>query len=91
MVASIDKSNSGVDALKTLTGEMSAGQVSTLVVLGGNPVYSAPADLQFAAALSKVASAARAITSADGAGVLNSIATCFGLSTIADAIVFKPA
>ncbi len=51
----IDKSNSGVDALKSLTGEMSAGQVSTLVVLGGNPVYSAPADLQFAVALSKVA------------------------------------
>ena len=51
----IDKSNSGVDALKALTGEMSAGQVSTLVVLGGNPVYSAPADLQFGAALSKVA------------------------------------
>jgi MoCo/4Fe-4S cofactor protein with predicted Tat translocation signal len=51
----IDKTNSGVDALKALTGEMSAGQVSTLVVLGGNPVYSAPADLQFAAALSKVA------------------------------------
>ena len=51
----IDKSNSGVDALKTLAGEMSAGQVSTLVILGGNPVYSAPADLQFAVALSKVA------------------------------------
>jgi molybdopterin-containing oxidoreductase family iron-sulfur binding subunit len=51
----IDKTNSGVDALKTLTGEMAAGQVSTLVVLGGNPVYSAPADLQFAVALSKVA------------------------------------
>ncbi len=51
----IDKSNSGVDALKTLTGEMSAGQVSTLVMLGGNPVYAAPADLQFGVALSKVA------------------------------------
>src|SRR5665213_1446228 len=51
----IDKTNSGVDALKTLTGEMSAGQVSTLVVLGGNPVYAAPADLQFGVALSKVA------------------------------------
>ena len=45
---SIDKSNSGVDALKTLTGEMTAGQVSTLVILGGNPAYTAPADLQFA-------------------------------------------
>ncbi len=49
----IDKSTSGVDALKTLAGEMSAGQVSTLVILSGNPVYSAPADLQFPVALSK--------------------------------------
>ena len=51
----IDKSNSGVDALKTLTGEMSSGQVSTLLILGGNPAYTAPADLQFSVALSKVA------------------------------------
>jgi molybdopterin-containing oxidoreductase family iron-sulfur binding subunit len=51
----IEKTNSGPDALKTLAGEMSAGKVSTLVILGGNPVYSAPADVQFAAALSKVA------------------------------------
>ena len=51
----IDKSNSGIEALKTLAGEMAAGQVSTLVILGGNPTYSAPADLQFAVALSKVA------------------------------------
>ena len=50
----IDKSNIGVDALRTLTGEMTAGQVSTLVILSGNPVYTAPADLQFGVALSKV-------------------------------------
>ena len=34
---------------------MTGGQVSTLVILGGNPAYTAPADLQFAAALAKVA------------------------------------
>jgi molybdopterin-containing oxidoreductase family iron-sulfur binding subunit len=51
----LENANSGVDALKTLAGEMSAGQVSTLVILGGNPVYTAPADLQFGVALSKVA------------------------------------
>ena len=51
----IDKSSSGVDALKTLTGEMSSGQVTTLLILGGNPAYTAPADLQFGVALSKVA------------------------------------
>src|SRR6202011_2501887 len=50
-----DRVESGVDALKSLTGEMTSGQVSTLIILGGNPAYTAPADLQFAAALAKVA------------------------------------
>ena len=47
--------DSGLAALKTLTADMNSGQVSTLVILGGNPVYTAPADLQFASALAKVA------------------------------------
>jgi molybdopterin-containing oxidoreductase family iron-sulfur binding subunit len=50
-----DRVEAGVDALKTLTSEMSSGQVTTLVILGGNPGYTAPADLQFGAAISKVA------------------------------------
>ncbi len=50
-----DRVESGVDALKALAGEMSGGQVSTLVMLGGNPAYTAPADLQFGANLAKVA------------------------------------
>jgi molybdopterin-containing oxidoreductase family iron-sulfur binding subunit len=50
-----DKVDSGVEALKALTTEMSSGQVQTLVILGGNPAYTAPADLQFAVALGKVA------------------------------------
>ena len=33
---------------------MKAGTVQTLVVLGGNPVFDAPADLDFAAAMAKV-------------------------------------
>ena len=41
--------------LKSLVAEMNSGAVSTLVVLGGNPAYTAPADLQFAAAMAKVA------------------------------------
>jgi len=52
--AAADRVESGVDALKTLTGEMTGGQVSTLIILGGNPAYTAPADLQFGAALAKV-------------------------------------
>ena len=50
-----ERVESGVDALKGLAGEMTGGQVSTLVILGGNPAYTAPADLQFGAALAKVA------------------------------------
>ena len=40
--------------LRDLAGEMNAGSVDVLVIVGGNPVYSAPADLTFADALGKV-------------------------------------
>lgn len=40
--------------LRNLVGAMSAGQVKALVVLGGNPAYSTPADLHFGEAASKV-------------------------------------
>lgn len=36
-----------------LVGDLNAGRIKTLVMLGGNPVYDAPADLDFAAALQK--------------------------------------
>jgi molybdopterin-containing oxidoreductase family iron-sulfur binding subunit len=41
-------------ALRELVGEMYAGTVQLLVILGGNPVYTAPADLNFAAAMDRV-------------------------------------
>jgi MoCo/4Fe-4S cofactor protein with predicted Tat translocation signal len=41
-------------ALQELVGEMNAGSVSFLLILGGNPVYTAPADLKIADALAKV-------------------------------------
>jgi molybdopterin-containing oxidoreductase family iron-sulfur binding subunit len=50
-----DRVESGVNALKDLTAELNSGQVSTLAIFGGNPAYTAPADLQFAAAISKAA------------------------------------
>ncbi|HMI93207.1 MAG TPA: 4Fe-4S dicluster domain-containing protein, partial [Polyangiales bacterium] len=37
-----------------LAREMAAGQVETLIVLGGNPAHDAPADTQFKKALAKV-------------------------------------
>ncbi len=41
-------------ALKELVGEMNAGNVDLLLIVGGNPVYDAPADLKFADAMGKV-------------------------------------
>lgn len=42
-------------SVKVLAEDSAAGKVSTLLILGGNPVYDAPADLKFAEALSKIA------------------------------------
>src|SRR5581483_7550886 len=39
----------------SLVADMAAGRVDTLVVLDANPVYAAPADLDFPTALQKVA------------------------------------
>ena len=43
-----------VSSLATLVSAMNAGAIKTLVVLGGNPVFDAPADLDFGSALAKV-------------------------------------
>ena len=40
--------------LKALVADIDGGQVDTLLILGGNPVYDAPADLKFAEKLVKV-------------------------------------
>src|SRR5439155_23416111 len=40
--------------LRALVGDMAAGRVGALVILGGNPVFDTPADLDFAGALAKV-------------------------------------
>jgi molybdopterin-containing oxidoreductase family iron-sulfur binding subunit len=43
-----------VQSIRDLAAAMAAGQVDTLVIVGGNPVYSAPADLRFADAMNNV-------------------------------------
>jgi len=48
---------SAVEALRELAGEMQAGSVETLVILGGNPAYNAPGDIDLVTALSKVPNA----------------------------------
>jgi molybdopterin-containing oxidoreductase family iron-sulfur binding subunit len=40
--------------LAALTRDMAEGRVETLVMLGGNPVYTVPADLRFGRALARV-------------------------------------
>ncbi len=44
----------GASQIGQLVANMHAGKVETLLILGGNPVFDAPADLNFAAALKKV-------------------------------------
>ena len=43
-----------LQSLRDLVNAMNGGQVDALVILGGNPVYTAPADLGFASAIRKV-------------------------------------
>jgi MoCo/4Fe-4S cofactor protein with predicted Tat translocation signal len=43
-----------IDDLKALVGDMQAGKVDWLLILHANPVYTAPVDLHFEDALSKV-------------------------------------
>jgi molybdopterin-containing oxidoreductase family iron-sulfur binding subunit len=43
--------------LKSLVADLNAGKVDWLVILNSNPIYSAPADLEFAAAFDKAKTA----------------------------------
>jgi molybdopterin-containing oxidoreductase family iron-sulfur binding subunit len=43
-----------LDSLRDLVADMNAGKVDLLVIVGGNPVYTAPCDLGFADALNRV-------------------------------------
>ena len=43
-----------IESLRELVSDMQAGSVDTLLVLGGNPAFAAPADLGFTDALAKV-------------------------------------
>jgi len=95
------KSLKGAAGLKSLTTEMSNGQVSTLVILGGNPVYTAPADVQFGAALSKVAASIHLGQDADETAAAakwhvpeahyleswGDVATVFGATTIQQPLI----
>ncbi len=54
LVANDDAARSDSEAFGDLVTAMNNGEVSSLVMLGVNPVYNAPADVDFASALNKV-------------------------------------
>jgi MoCo/4Fe-4S cofactor protein with predicted Tat translocation signal len=60
-----------VAGLRELAADMAAGTVELLVTLGGNPAYTAPADLGFADALGKVGLRVHLGTHADETAVLS--------------------
>ncbi|HKY22204.1 MAG TPA: 4Fe-4S dicluster domain-containing protein [Vicinamibacterales bacterium] len=43
-----------IQSIRDLAAAMAAGHVDTLLIIGGNPVYTAPADLRFAEQMSNV-------------------------------------
>jgi molybdopterin-containing oxidoreductase family iron-sulfur binding subunit len=49
-----DSALPSASSLASLVSAMNSGTVQTLVILGGNPVFDAPADLDFTSALAKV-------------------------------------
>jgi MoCo/4Fe-4S cofactor protein with predicted Tat translocation signal len=51
--AGADAAADGTGSLKALADELQAGKVDALLILGGNPAFTAPADLNFAAAMQK--------------------------------------
>jgi molybdopterin-containing oxidoreductase family iron-sulfur binding subunit len=53
------------EQLKQLVSDIHAGKVDWLIILGGNPIYTVPADLEFAAALAKVPTIAYLTTHQD--------------------------
>ena len=48
------RTDNQLESMRTLTDAMAAGEVQALLMIDGNPVYNAPADLNFAEALSRV-------------------------------------
>jgi MoCo/4Fe-4S cofactor protein with predicted Tat translocation signal len=54
--------------MKALVADMNAGKVDWLVILNANPVYSAPADLDFLSAFNKVPTVAHLGSHADETG-----------------------
>lgn len=61
----LDSATNQTQALRGLVKDMNAGRVQTLLIVGGNPVYEAPADLNFLSALKRVKTTIRLGTQGD--------------------------
>ena len=68
-LASADSQVDWIIDLKQLTADLGGGKVQTLITLGGNPVYDAPADLAFAQNLAKAKTSIHLGTHLDETGV----------------------
>jgi molybdopterin-containing oxidoreductase family iron-sulfur binding subunit len=53
-IAPVTADASHMESLSTLAGEMEAGAVKSLFILGANPVYHAPRDMDFASLMRRV-------------------------------------
>ena len=53
LASPFDHAKPPLQSIRELAGEMAAGQVSALVMVGWNPAFTAPADLEFAANLKR--------------------------------------
>ena len=67
-VAAFDTAAAGPARVTDLCNAMRAGEVETLLILGGNPAYDAPADSHFADALGKVKLSIHLATHVDDTG-----------------------
>ncbi len=50
----MDPMPEGAGAMKTLVDSINGGQIDTLLILGGNPVFTSPGDVAFGEAMKKV-------------------------------------
>jgi molybdopterin-containing oxidoreductase family iron-sulfur binding subunit len=84
-----DAGNQG-DSLRALASDMRAGRVTTLVMLGGNPVYASPRDLDFGGALRKLPWSAHLALHADETSAASTwhVAAAHALESWGDARAF---
>ncbi len=66
-----EESASSLESITTLAKAMEGGRVDTLVVVGCNPVFDAPADLEFGVRYAKVPTTVRLGASVDETGALS--------------------